>query len=71
MGLQSHVIQTQLLRTESISPGTPLNKILDEALTLEQSITDQAAIANETRTTFLAEHSDSESSKDVLANCHE
>ena len=67
LGLQSHVIQTQLLRTESISPGTPLNNILDEALTLEQSITDQAAIANETRTTFLAEHSDSESSKDVFA----
>ena len=48
LGLKNSVIQTQVLKTESITPGTCLSKILTEALTLEQSITDQTAIAQNT-----------------------
>ena len=64
IGLRNHVIQTHLIKTESIHPGTPLNQILTEAVTLEQSIQDQAAIASETLTAYAAEQSDSDQSTD-------
>ena len=55
LGMRHHAIQTQLLKTESIHPNTPMCNILTEAITLEQSINDQAAISNEVSTTFAAE----------------
>ena len=64
IGLRNHVIQTHLIKTESIHPGTPLNQILTEAVTLEQSMQDQAAIASETLTAYAAEQSDSDQSTD-------
>ena len=47
IGLKDKVIQTAILKSESVNPGTPLNKLLSEALTLEQSIKEQAEIRNE------------------------
>ena len=69
IGLKNHVIQAHIIKTESIHPGTPLSQILTEAVTLEQSMHDQAAISNETPTTYAAEQSDSDhsGSDDVLA----
>ena len=67
IGLRNHVIQTHLIKTESINPGTPLDRILTEAVTLEQSMQDQAAISKEPPATFAAEQSDSDSTDDVLA----
>ena len=44
MGLNNKVVQTAILKSESVNPGTPLKKLLAEALTLEQSIKDQAIL---------------------------
>ena len=52
IGLNNKVIQTQVLRTESISPGTPLNKLLIEANMLEQTMLDQASLAKNSPTEF-------------------
>ena len=64
LGLKNQVIQTHVIKTESISPGTPLDRILTEAITLEQSIKDQAAISQETSAAFAIENSDSDQSTD-------
>ena len=53
IGLRNHVIQTHLIKTESIQPGTPLRKILTEAVTLEQSMQDHAAISSSTSAIYL------------------
>ena len=47
LGINNKTIQTHILKTESIKPGTPLNQIVTEAITLEQSILDQASISND------------------------
>ncbi len=45
LGLKDSVIQKNAVKTESVSPNTPLNTLLTEALTLEQSTRDQKSIA--------------------------
>ena len=50
LGLKNKVIQTHILKTEAIKPDTPLNAILTEAITLEQSMLDQASLANDMST---------------------
>ena len=64
LGVRHHTIQRQLLKTESITPNTPMSKILTEAITLEQSINDQAVISNEVSTTFAAEKINDEEEHD-------
>ena len=44
IGLAHKTIQTALLKTESIKPGTSLDVLLREALTLEQSLNDQISL---------------------------
>ena len=48
IGLANETIQTAVLKTESVNPGTSLDKLLSEALTLEQSIRDQVTLKHET-----------------------
>ena len=50
LGLSNKTIQTAVLKTESVTPGTPLDKLLAEAMTLEQSIHDQRILKTETHT---------------------
>jgi hypothetical protein len=65
LGLKDKIIQRHVLKTESIQPGTALEKILTEAITLEQSMSDQSAINGDTTlTAFMAEGLGSESSSD-------
>ena len=65
IGLKNNTIQTHVIKTESIQPGTSLDKILTEAITLEQSMSDQSAInADDTQAAFMAESSGSESGSD-------
>ena len=45
LGLKDSVIQKSALKTESVSPNTPLAKLLAEAVLLEQSTKDQQSIA--------------------------
>ena len=45
LGLKNKEIQTAALKTESIRPGTPLAQLLNEALTIEQSIRDQQTVS--------------------------
>ena len=45
LGLRNKEIQTAALKTESIKPGTPLAQLLNEALTIEQSIRDQKTVS--------------------------
>ena len=45
LGLKDNTIQRSALKTESITPNTPLSKLLAEALTLEQSTKDQQSIS--------------------------
>ena len=68
LGLNNKVIQTHILKTESITPGTPLSKILTEAITLEQSILDQASLANDSPSEVCAAEnsSNSEPSEDEV-----
>ena len=42
IGLKNKLIQTAILKTESVTPRTSLKKLLYEALTLEKSIKEQA-----------------------------
>jgi hypothetical protein len=44
IGLAHKTIQTALLKTESIKPGTSLDELLREALTLEQSLKDHISL---------------------------
>ena len=45
LGLKNKEIQTSALKTESLHPGTPLNQLLNEVLTIEQSIRDQKIVS--------------------------
>lgn len=45
LGLRDTVVQRAILRTESITPDTPLSKLLTEATTIEQSIRDQESLS--------------------------
>ena len=47
IGLVNETIQTVVLKTESVNTGTSLDKLLSEALTLEQSIKDQVSLKHE------------------------
>ena len=64
LGLKNRLIQTHVLKSESITPGTPLEKILSEAIMLEQSMQDQAAISNDISNTFAVEKAHSDVSED-------
>ena len=44
LGLKNKEIQTCALKTESITPGTPLTQLLNEVLTIEQSTRDHGSI---------------------------
>ena len=66
LGLRNHMIQTHILKTESINPGTPLAKILTEAITLEQSMQDQVAISKDEPSVCAAEDSDSDQTEDQV-----
>ena len=60
IGLKDNTIQTHVIKTESIQPGTALDKILTDVITLEQSMSDQSAInADNTQTSFFYESSGS------------
>ena len=48
LGLKQKIIQTAVLKTEAVKPGTKLTDLLREALTIEQSIRDQEGVTNET-----------------------
>ena len=66
LGLNDTTIQTHVIKTESIQPGTALDKILTEAITLEQSMSDQSAIhVDNTKAAFMAESSGSESGSEL------
>ena len=45
LGLRDTVVQRSALKTESITPDTPLSRLLTEATTIEQSIRDQESIS--------------------------
>ena len=45
LGLKDTMIQRSALKTESVTPDTPLSQLLTEAVTLEQSTRDQASIS--------------------------
>ena len=45
LGLRDTVVQRSVLKTESITPDTPLSKLLTEATTIEQSIRDQESLS--------------------------
>ena len=44
LGLKNKSMQTAILKTESVKPGTPLTQLLNEVLVLEQSIRDQETV---------------------------
>lgn len=44
VGLSNKLIQTAILKTESVKPDTPLKCLLSEAITLEQSMKDQVTL---------------------------
>ena len=44
VGLNNRSVQTAILKTESVKPDTPLKSLLSEAITLEQSMKDQASL---------------------------
>ena len=68
LGLKNKTIQTHILKTESITPGTPLDVILTEAITLEQSILDQATISDDIQTVLnLDEVGSSETEVNAIA----
>ena len=46
LGLKDKHLQTTILRTETHKPDTPLNKLVEEAVTVEQSIRDQHDLAS-------------------------
>ena len=70
LGLNDVNIQRSALKTESITPGTPLAKLLTEAITLEQSISDQRKLSSPSTSTEICSIDDGsadESSLDVNA----
>lgn len=65
IGLRDTTVQTHVIKTESVHPNTPLDKILTEAITIEQSMREQATISNDTvDTALMAEDSTSEGYND-------
>jgi hypothetical protein len=54
LGLNNKDIQKAALKTESTHPGTPLSKLLNETLTIEQSIIDQQTVSISKGQTVLA-----------------
>ena len=46
IGLNDKLIQTAIIKTESITPGTSLKALLHEATALEQSMKEQSQIKN-------------------------
>ena len=46
LGIRDKNLQTTLLRTDTHQPNTPLEKLLEEAITLEQSVREQIAISS-------------------------
>ena len=48
LGLNDVGIQKSALKTESVTPNTPLSQLLTEAITLEQSTRDQVSISSTT-----------------------
>ncbi len=63
LGLKNKTIQTHILKTESITPGTPLDDILKEAITLEQSILDQATLSDDVGTILHLEETNKRSAQ--------
>ena len=47
LGLKDKHLQTTILRTETYKPDTPLSKLVEEAITLEQSIRDQNSLGQQ------------------------
>ena len=47
LGLHNKEMQAELLKVEAVSPNTPLQKLINEALTIEQSIKDQSNVNKE------------------------
>ena len=66
LGLKNKAIQTQVLKTESMRPGTPLNIILTEANTLEQTMLDQALISNDSPSTICKINEENKNSMDEV-----
>ena len=52
IGLRNEVIHREIIKTESVHPGTSLDKLLSEALTLEQSMKDQETLKRDFPKTF-------------------
>ena len=53
LGLKDKEMQTAALKTESANPGTPLTQLLNEVLTIEQSMRDQSNVStNKNETLF-------------------
>lgn len=73
LGIRERKFQTAILRTVTYHPNTPLEKLLEEATTLEQSVREQQTISNNVDTTIETVHglentiSDDDESVDQLS----
>ena len=70
LGLKNSSIQRAVLKTESVTPGTPLSRLLTEAMTIEQSIREQETLSTPAENDIVcaAYETESEGSVNALHN---